>query len=78
MEFTEVYNSSSSVNVIISSSLSVDPNELLILFNFGCSDILDVVAPYKVRKPKLNSMLWLNNYTHSFRQEFRKAERKWR
>ncbi len=54
VEFSEMYNSSSFVNVIECPSPSLGPDELLILFNSVCSDILDVVAPYKVRKPKLN------------------------
>ncbi len=78
VEFSEIYNSSSFVNVIECPSLSLGPDELLILFNSVCSDILDVVAPYKVRKPKLNPTPWLNNYTCALRQECRKAERKWR
>lgn len=36
-------------------------DELLIFFSSVCSEILDVVAPYKVRKPKLNPAPWLNN-----------------
>lgn len=60
------------------SLLLLGPDELLILFNSVCSDILDVVAQYKVRNPKLNSTPWLNNYTCSLRQECRKAKRKWR
>ncbi len=78
VEFSEVYNSSLFVNVIKSPSPSVGPDELLISFNSVCSEIVDVVAPYKVRKPKLNPTSWLNNNTCSLRQECRKAERKWR
>ncbi len=45
VEFSEMYNSSSFVNVIECPSPSLGPDELLILFNSVCSDILDVVAP---------------------------------
>ncbi len=78
VEFSEMYNSSSFVNVIECPSPSLGPDELLILFNSVFSNILDVVAPYKVRKPKLNPTPWFNNYTCALRQECRKAERKWR
>ncbi len=42
VEFSEMYNSSSFVNVIECPSPSLGPDELLILFNSVCSDILDV------------------------------------
>lgn len=46
-------------------------------FNSSCLEILDVVAPLKVRGKKVKSQPWLNSTTHALRQECRRAERKW-
>jgi len=41
----------------------VDPEELIHLFNDACSDILDHVAPYKLRRYKTKTLPWLNENT---------------
>ncbi len=46
-------------------------------FNSNCSNILNVVAPLKVKKLNLNSKPWLDDTTCSLRQICRSAERKW-
>lgn len=56
---------------------SMDLEELVNQFNASCSDILDVVAPFKARKNKVKLQPWLNSSTRALRQECRRAERKW-
>ncbi|XP_039870950.1 uncharacterized protein LOC120723533 [Simochromis diagramma] len=50
--------------------LSVD--ELANLFYTTCADILNSVAPLRIKQP------WLNDATRALRRECRRAERKWR
>ncbi len=57
---------------------SVDTNELFLLFDSVCSDILDHIAPCKVRNRKVKTLLWVNDMIRSLRRECRRAERKWK
>ncbi len=43
-----------------------------------CSTSLDTVAPLKHKRVKGSGQPWLNETTRAFRQEFRKAERRWK
>lgn len=53
-------------------------DEQLSHFIILCSNVLDSVAPFKTKKPKLHMKPWLNNVTRTSRQEWRKAEKKWK
>ncbi|XP_039866220.1 uncharacterized protein LOC120720561 [Simochromis diagramma] len=55
--------------------LSAD--ELANLFYTTCADILNSVAPLRIKRAK-SSQPWLNDTTHALRRECRRAERKWR
>jgi len=52
-------------------------DDLVSLFNTSCSNILDSIAPLKLRHPKPKSQPWLDDTTRSLRQACRRAERKW-
>lgn len=43
-----------------------------------CQNILDTVAPLKVRQPKSKSESWLNDSTRAARRQCRTAEWKWK
>uniref|UniRef100_A0A8C1UC21 Reverse transcriptase domain-containing protein n=1 Tax=Cyprinus carpio TaxID=7962 RepID=A0A8C1UC21_CYPCA len=68
---TELYALSESV-------FSICPDGLLSSFNSTCSEILDVIAPYKQRSPKLRADPWINDATRTLRQRCRQAERRWK
>ena len=53
-------------------------DELLSIFNSSCSAILDSIAPFKLKLPKLISQPWLDDTTRSLRRACRTAERKWK
>ncbi|XP_073786402.1 uncharacterized protein [Danio rerio] len=53
------------------------PEELVIQFNPICSNILNSVAPLKIKKKKVKPQPWVNSNIRALRQECRRAERKW-
>lgn len=53
------------------SEMSID--DQLNYFNTLCGNVLDIVALFKTKKPKLRSRPWLNKDTCASRQEWRKA-----
>lgn len=63
---------------IMSSLLDLSVDEQLFYFNTLCSNVLDSVDPFKMKKFKLQVKPWLNNATRTSRQEWRKAERNWK
>ena len=52
--------------------------ELLTLFDWTCSEILDSVAPLRSKRMKPLSEPWLNDFTRSLRSACRQAERRWK
>ncbi|XP_045920060.1 uncharacterized protein LOC123979991 [Micropterus dolomieu] len=48
------------------------------LFNTTVTDILDTIAPLKLKRSKLKVQPWLNSETRALRQECWKAERNWK
>ncbi len=63
---------------MISSTYHLDADEHLSQFNATCFNILNSVAPLKLKKHKQNYVLWQNDFTRSLRQTSRRAERKWK
>lgn len=55
----------------------VGPDELVDSFNHVCSEILDNVAPFKMRCQKVKKRPWLNDVTRNLRRVCRLEERKW-
>ena len=56
-------------------ALSVE--DLLDTYNSTCMDILDSVAPFRVKRIKALVEPWLNDSTRALRRSCRRAERKW-
>ncbi len=56
---------------------TIGPDELLNSFLIICSEILDNVAPFKMRCHKVKNQPWLNEVTRNMRRICRQAERKW-
>ncbi|KAJ7985116.1 hypothetical protein DPEC_G00348740 [Dallia pectoralis] len=54
------------------------PDLFLSSFHTICSQIMDSVAPYKVKTSKVPTDPWLNDTTWVVRRQCRQAERKWR
>ena len=57
---------------------NISAEEILSSFNSTCSNILDLIAPFKDRRPKPVTEPWLNDYTRTLRRTCRRAERKWK
>ena len=60
------------------SSVQPSVNDLVNNFNSTCSQILDSIAPFKIKVAKPKTMLWQNNMTKEIKKQCRKAERKWK
>ncbi len=56
----------------------LDVNEHLSIFNNNCSNILNTIAPLKMKKHKHNPIPWHNDTTRSLRQTCRRVERQWK
>ncbi|GAA6069360.1 RNA-directed DNA polymerase from mobile element jockey-like, partial [Tachysurus ichikawai] len=54
------------------------PDHFLASFHTICSQIMDSVAPYKVKSTNGALDLWLNDTTRALRRRCRQAERKWK
>lgn len=67
-QFSDMYHSNE-VSTAISDAAehSSNPDDLISLFNFSCSDILDSIAPLKYKCPKFKSQPWLDDSTRSLR-----------
>uniref|UniRef100_A0A3B3HP02 Reverse transcriptase domain-containing protein n=1 Tax=Oryzias latipes TaxID=8090 RepID=A0A3B3HP02_ORYLA len=55
-----------------------DVDKLLGDFSSVCTGILDVIAPYKVKRSKPAPEPWINDHTRALRRSCRRAERKWK
>lgn len=73
-QFSAIFDKSCPWNM--SDNLSAD--QLLSIFNFSCTAILDTVAPFRLKRPKTLSEPWLNDSTRALRRLCRQAERKWK
>ncbi len=62
-DFSSVFYAYSLSDTIVSPSILMGPEELVNLFNNACSDILNDVAPYKLRKHNTKTQPWLNENT---------------
>ncbi len=76
--FLDAYITSPITHEIESSCLGANPDELVNTFNGICSNILDAVAPFKLKKTRSCVHPWFNDETRAIRQKWRKAERKWK
>ncbi len=76
--FLDAYITSPITYELESNCLGGNPDELVNKFNGLCSDILDVVAPFKLKKTRSRVHPWFNDETRAIRQKWRKAERKWK
>lgn len=57
---------------------SLCPEDSISSFYFICSQILDFIAPLKLRSIKAKPVPWLTNTTRTLRQCCRQAERRWK
>lgn len=60
------------------SSSCLNTEELTLLFNSTCHNILDIVARFKVTHAKTKVEPWLNDITRAVRQECWRAECSWK
>lgn len=56
----------------------LSPDEFIAVFNSSCVDLLDLVAPLRIKRPRQVTEPWLNDVTRSLRRTCRRAERKWK
>ena len=56
----------------------LSPDSQLSTFFSTCSDILDTVAPFRLKSTKTKVEPWLNDHTRLLRQQCRQAERRWK
>ncbi len=54
------------------------PEEFISNFNSTCVNILDSIAPLKLKCPKTRNQPWLKTESRVLRQKCRQAERKWK
>ncbi len=57
---------------------TLTPDEFLDIFNCTCTDILDLVAPFRCKRSKPATEPWLNDTTRTLRCACRRTERKWK
>lgn len=74
-QFSEAF---SSTLISIAPPVDLSSEEQVINFNHLCNNILDLIAPFKLKKEKIKTQPWLNSTTRTLRQECRRAERKWK
>jgi hypothetical protein len=55
-------------SILTANELPGSIDDLVSLFNSSCSNILDTIAPLKLRHPKPKPQPWLNDTTRSLRQ----------
>ncbi len=77
-EFSNAYLESKARTVLEVPPNSHNTEDLTVLFNETCTNILDLLAPLKPKVLKSSSHPWFNHHTRALRRECRKAERKWK
>ncbi len=75
VQFSEAFSSQFPIS---SSSSGMGPEELISYFNSTCVNILDYIAPFKLKCHKTRNQPWLNSESRVLRQKCRQAERKWK
>lgn len=65
-----------SISTAVTASCS--PDDLVVLFNSSCLEILDAVAPLRHKRSNFKSKVWLDDNARSLRQACRRAERRWK
>ena len=74
-QFSEAF---SSTLISIAPPVDLSPEEQVNNFNHLCRNILDSIAPLRLKKEKIKTQPWFNSTTCTLRQECRRAERKWK
>ncbi len=71
--------------IFTASSLSSNPDaqnytveEHLSAFNNSCLNILDSIAPFRLRRPKPSFIPWMSEDLRNLKRQCRKAERRWK
>lgn len=77
-KFLDAYISSPKTHEIVSNCLGANLDELVNMFNMLCSNILNVIAPFKLKRTRSCAHPWFNDNTRVIRQKWRKAERMWK
>lgn len=72
--FLDAYINSPKTHEIESNCLGANPDELVNMFNVVCANILDAVAPFKLKKHRSCVHPWLNDETILDRN----GEKKWK
>lgn len=73
-QFSEKYLANAIEGLILNAESSIGPDDLICLFYPSCSDILDSIAPFKIKQPKQKSYYWLDNNTRCLRQAEKEME----
>ncbi|MEQ2230365.1 hypothetical protein ILYODFUR_028533 [Ilyodon furcidens] len=60
------------------SATNESVEDLSVLLNTTCTDILDTIAPVKAEGAKRMFVPWLNEHTRTIRGECRRAEKRWK
>lgn len=77
--FSEIYHANAVEGSILNAvESSIGPDKLTSLLYTNCSNILDVIAPFKLKSPRQKSYYWLDDNARSLRRACRQAERKWK
>ncbi len=77
VRFSEAFSTQFAISCK-SSSFDMDHEELISYFNSTCVNILDSIAPLKLKCPKTRNQPWLNGESRVLRQKCRQAESKWK
>lgn len=74
--FSSAFDMGSSRSLMEFPSSDMGPEEFIIQFNLICSNILNSVAPLKIKKKKVKPQPWVSSNISALRQKCRRAERK--
>lgn len=74
---TTAYKAADELSVTNLSAESFDANTYFNLFNSTCLNIVNNVAPLKIKHSIKKSAPWFNDHIHLLRRNCRQAERKW-
>lgn len=77
MHFKELFLVSAADSTTLASQ-GLDVEDMVSNFNASCLEVLNTVAPLKVKKTKQNKQPWLNDDIKALRKICRRAERKWK
>ncbi len=77
-DFTTAYKAADDLSVTNWSLESFDTNTYFNLFNNTCLNIVNNIAPLKIKRSIRKSSPWFNDSIRSLRRNCRRVERKWR